>query len=73
MAIPLTLISGRGIVCGWGGSKKNEFRHSRGGSHSNHIINNTKTNNQRVGGTSDQLPDQLGRKGTTFFQCCNRM
>ena len=26
--------------------KKNELRHSRGAPHTNHIINNTKTNNQ---------------------------
>ena len=31
--------------------KKNELRHSRGAPHTNHIINNTKTNNrvQRYG------------------------
>ena len=34
-----------------GGYKKNELRHSRGAPHTNHIINNTKTNNrvQRYG------------------------
>ena len=26
--------------------KKNELRHSRGAPHTNHIINNTKTNNR---------------------------
>ena len=31
---------------GWIGYKKNELRHSRGAPHTNHIINNTKTNNQ---------------------------
>ena len=30
------------------GYKKNELRRSRGGSHTNHIINNTKTNNQSL-------------------------
>ena len=29
--------------------KQNETRHSRGVSHTNHIINNTKTNNQSIG------------------------
>ena len=28
------------------GDKKNELRHSRGAPHTNHIINNTKTNNR---------------------------
>ena len=31
-----------------GGVQKNELRRSRGGSHTNHIINNTKTNNQSL-------------------------
>ena len=31
---------------GWDWYKKNELRHSRGAPHTNHIINNTKTNNR---------------------------
>ena len=33
-------------LCGWYRCKKNELRHSREAPHTNHIINNTKTNNR---------------------------
>ena len=41
-----SMFSKKGIIRE--GYKKNELRRSRGGSHTNHIINNTKTNNQSL-------------------------